>query len=402
LNSFDIATRLIRILQEAGFIAYTAGGFVRDFLLNHPSNDIDIATDANVEDIQRLFDKTIPVGIQFGIIIVVLDGHHFEVATFRKEEGHHDGRRPTQIFKTTAKEDALRRDFTINGMFYDPISEEFFDYVEGKQDLEQKVIRAIGDPHERFLEDRLRMIRAARYAARFSFAIDADTIEAILRHAQDLFPAVAIERVYDELKKMAQNQSTFYHAIELLHRLRLLEQIFKSLKGVAQSEIHRRLKPIHQFKTNAAILMVMQLFYDQDLEQQKQILDYLKVSGQEKDLIIHLHHCKKIDSMNDFELCHLFAHKSTLTCLEIICANKGQMQKMQEYNQKQDNLKQWIVRIKTQNPVIKAKDLMNLGIEPSKKMGELLQKAEQISILEKTDDPKVILKKLATLANHSF
>src|SRR5215469_3788554 len=152
MRNFAHAKQIVQTLAKAGFTTYFAGGWVRDYLMNHPSDDIDIATKAPVDVIQRLFPKTIPVGLAFGIVIVVVEGHQFEVATFRKEKGYVDGRRPTHIESASPKEDALRRDFTINGLFWDPLTETLYDYVEGQKDLVSGIIRAIGDPHARFLE----------------------------------------------------------------------------------------------------------------------------------------------------------------------------------------------------------------------------------------------------------
>src|SRR3989338_2628829 len=137
------ARQIVETLAKAGFVAYYAGGWVRDFLLNHPSDDIDIATNAPPETIQALFPHTVPIGLAFGIILVIIDGKQYEVATFRQDLAYKDGRRPTKIAFATAIEDAKRRDFTINGMFFDPLKEEVLDYVSGKTDLENQVIRAI-------------------------------------------------------------------------------------------------------------------------------------------------------------------------------------------------------------------------------------------------------------------
>ena len=171
MDACQIATSIVKKLQDAGYLAYFAGGWVRDFILKKPSDDIDIATSASVDEVQRLFPKTIPVGVAFGIVIVVQDNHQFEVATFRKDRGYVDGRRPVGIDPASPEEDAQRRDFTINGMFYDPIQDKIFDYVDGMKDLKKGIIRAIGDPNARFLEDRLRMMRAVRYSTRFDFPI---------------------------------------------------------------------------------------------------------------------------------------------------------------------------------------------------------------------------------------
>ena len=161
---------IVETLHRAGFLAYYAGGWVRDFLLNHPSDDIDIATNAPPETVQALFSHTVPIGIAFGIILVIQEGHTYEVATFRQDFDYQDGRRPARIQFSTAAEDAKRRDFTINGLFYDPVREEILDYINGREDIRAGIIRAIGNPHERIKEDRLRMIRgdSPRVPLRFS------------------------------------------------------------------------------------------------------------------------------------------------------------------------------------------------------------------------------------------
>lgn len=216
---------IIDTLHQAGFVAYYAGGWVRDYLLKHPSDDIDIATNAPPETIQALFPHTVPIGIAFGIILVIIDHHSYEVATFRQDQGYTDGRRPSQIAFTTAEEDAKRRDFTINGMFYDPLNGKILDYVGGKDDLQKKLIRAIGNPHERIKEDRLRMIRAIRLSCRFRFTIDKATQEAIHAHAKEIFPAVAIERIVQELTK-AHQFKVLPEMLLHLHEFGLLAPLF--------------------------------------------------------------------------------------------------------------------------------------------------------------------------------
>lgn len=158
-DAYHIAKLIVLKLHRAGFIAYFAGGWVRDYVMDHPSEDIDIATDATPAQIMDLFPHTVLVGLAFGVVIVVSDGHQFEVATFRKDLHYADGRHPQGIEMSTPREDALRRDFTINGMFYDPIEELIHDFVHGQDDIRQGIIRTIGDPYERFFEDRLRMLR---------------------------------------------------------------------------------------------------------------------------------------------------------------------------------------------------------------------------------------------------
>ncbi|HSX13482.1 MAG TPA: CCA tRNA nucleotidyltransferase, partial [Chlamydiales bacterium] len=216
---------IIDTLTKAGYIAYYAGGWVRDLLLQHESDDIDIATNAPPETIQALFPHTVPLGIAFGIVLVIVEHHQYEVATFRRDVDYADGRRPTKIEFATAIEDAKRRDFTINGMFYDPLQNQILDYVEGQADLKKKIIRAIGNPHERIKEDRLRMIRAIRLACRFNFTIEPQTQEAIRFHAKEIFPAVAIERIYQELTKGHDFKKLPEMLLEL-HSFGLLETIF--------------------------------------------------------------------------------------------------------------------------------------------------------------------------------
>ncbi|MDP7013627.1 MAG: CCA tRNA nucleotidyltransferase, partial [Verrucomicrobiota bacterium] len=159
------ALRLAKRLAGAGFQAFWVGGCVRDTQLGQAPVDYDIATDAKPDEIESLFPKTIPVGKQFGVILVLEGGHEYQVATFRAEDGYVDGRRPGRVRFTDAREDALRRDFTINGLFYDPLADELHDWVGGQADLEARRIRTIGDPAQRFGEDRLRLLRVVRFAA---------------------------------------------------------------------------------------------------------------------------------------------------------------------------------------------------------------------------------------------
>ena len=163
------ARSIVQRLREKGYSAYFAGGCVRDMLLGKEPQDYDIATSAHPEDLQRVFPQTIPVGAQFGVILVLVEGEPFEVASFRHDGPYLDGRRPSSVRYGSLEEDVLRRDFTINGMVYDPLEDRVIDLVEGRRDLQQRVIRAIGDAEQRFEEDRLRMIRAVRFAASLDF-----------------------------------------------------------------------------------------------------------------------------------------------------------------------------------------------------------------------------------------
>lgn len=389
-----IATKIVTKLQQAGHIAYFAGGWVRDFLLKVPSDDIDIATSATTEEVIALFPKTIPVGIAFGIVIVVEEGHPFEVATFRKEKEYLDGRRPTCIEKASAEEDAQRRDFTINGMFFDPITEEIFDFVSGQKDLKEGIIRAIGDPHHRFLEDRLRMIRAVRYSTRFHFPIDIDTEQAILSHALSLFPSVAIERVWQEFEKLV-NFGSLSKGLSILYRLQLLSTIFPSLKEVTPSEMEKRLSlfPIFPPKT-PLIIQLAHLFPNDSLSSHLDLCDYLKLSRKEKKHIEFLHHAKELlslphswqENISDFEWAHFYAHPLSSTFLTLHNAPPFHIQK-------QEILHPYIARIQQNTPLLTASDLLPL-IPPGPTLGLLLAEAEKLSINLKLCSKQEVLEAL--------
>jgi tRNA nucleotidyltransferase/poly(A) polymerase len=234
---YDVAASIVRELQEHAYVAYFAGGCIRDALLDIPPKDIDIATSASPEQVQALFHRTIPVGIQFGVVRVRVTEMEFEVATFRSDGIYLDGRRPSAIRFSTPEQDAARRDFTINGMFYDPLSERLIDYVNGRQDLAGKLVRAIGEPSGRFAEDRLRMLRAIRFAAALGFEIEADTWSAIRADAQGIV-IISPERIRDELLKILVNPNRL-RGFDLLDQSGLLAVILpeiEALKGCDQPE----------------------------------------------------------------------------------------------------------------------------------------------------------------------
>jgi len=193
-----LALSIVDRLRTAGFVAYLAGGCVRDRILGLKAKDYDIATDARPQTVARLFDNTLAVGAKFGVMLVVLEGEQFEVATFRAEAGYADGRRPSAIRFGTLEEDVKRRDFTIGGMYLDPDSGRIIDLVGGMRDLRAGVIRAIGDSELRFAEDHLRMLRAVRFAARLNFTIDPATWSGIQRSSTKI-AQIASERVGEEI-----------------------------------------------------------------------------------------------------------------------------------------------------------------------------------------------------------
>jgi poly(A) polymerase len=230
----DFALQVVRTLRSAGFQALWAGGCVRDLLLGVEPSDYDVATDARPEQVMKQFRRTVPVGVSFGVVRVQgppgVD--EVEVATFRSDGAYIDGRRPTAVVFSSPEEDAQRRDFTINGMFFDPIKERVHDFVGGRDDLSAGVLRAIGDPFARFDEDKLRLIRAARFAARFGFSIDAHTASALRAMAPQIL-VVAPERIAQELRKMLVHASRARGVSDLLS-LGLLAAIMPDLVALTE------------------------------------------------------------------------------------------------------------------------------------------------------------------------
>ncbi|HET7872566.1 MAG TPA: HD domain-containing protein, partial [Terriglobales bacterium] len=239
------ATRIVRQLRDRSFSAYLAGGCVRDLLLGREPADYDVATSATPDEVMRIFPRTYAVGAQFGVVLVPVlrDGpegeranYAIEVATFRSDGAYSDGRHPDQVqFSSDARLDVQRRDFTINGLLLDPVNHELLDFVGGRQDLERGVVRAIGVAEHRFREDKLRMLRAVRFAARFAYQIDPETFAAIRELAPEIHQ-VSRERIRDEILKML-TEGRARRAFELLDETGLLQQVLpevKRMQGVEQ------------------------------------------------------------------------------------------------------------------------------------------------------------------------
>jgi poly(A) polymerase len=223
----ETANQIVQRLQQAGFSAYWVGGCVRDLLLGREPGDYDIVTSALPDQIEKLFEHTIPVGRKFGVIIVLENNHQFQVATFRTEADYQDGRRPEHVVFGDAIADARRRDFTINGLFFDPVQRKLHDWVGGEADLRAKIIRTIGSPAGRFGEDHLRLLRAVRLAAQLDFNIEAETFAA-LKAAAPKIQAISAERVRDELIKLFKAPYAS-RGLELLRESGLLEQVLPEI-----------------------------------------------------------------------------------------------------------------------------------------------------------------------------
>ena len=259
--------QLVQTLKDRGFTAYWAGGCVRDMLLNVHPKDFDIVTNATPEEIEEIFEKTYPIGKEFGVILVHENNFTFEIATFRSDSGYSDGRRPDYVTFTDPIDDAKRRDFTINALFYDPIEDKVLDFVEGQRDLEQGLIKFVGDPEKRILEDHLRLLRAVRFKHSLDFQWDAETYQAIKKHANKT-GKVSAERIQAELNKIMLSDRPA-EAFRELHELQMLTDIMPELeatKGVAQPHEYHHEGDVfeHTMQTLAAASQQTEPYLDKE------------------------------------------------------------------------------------------------------------------------------------------
>lgn len=381
------AINIVEKLRAEGYIAYFAGGWVRDFLLQHPSDDIDIATNAPPEEVMRLFPQTVKVGVSFGVVMVLIDNIPFEVATFRKDGLYLYGRRPETITYSTPEEDAQRRDFTINGMFYDPLSEEIFDFVGGQADLKLGILRAIGDASERFREDRLRMVRAVRMTARFGFAMDPATRSAITEQASTLLPAVAMERIWQEFHKMAEYPN-YELALANLHELGLLSQIFPVLQNVSLEALRSALGPLQS--PCPAILGLVSLF--SNLDEKALISVFEGLTAPRKDISLALFFRQPLPR-TDYDYVAFLADPRFDQCKAFYAARLSPSERDTLQTQL-IRLQPYIQKHRRRELGVSSKQLQNAGILPGPAMGKLLAESERISVEQKLEDSQLVLAEL--------
>jgi poly(A) polymerase len=228
----EVAVSIVERLQQAGFTAFWVGGCVRDFFLGREPGDYDVVTSALPGQIERLFPHTVAVGRKFGVVVVIEDGRQVQVATFRAEGDYRDGRHPETVAFGDAAADARRRDFTVNGLFYDPVAGKLYDWVEGEKDLRAKTIRTIGPPAERFGEDHLRLLRAVRLAAQLGFEIEPETFAALKTHAARI-KSISAERIRDELDRLFRPPHAA-RGLALLRDSGLLEQVLPEIAATVE------------------------------------------------------------------------------------------------------------------------------------------------------------------------
>ncbi len=439
-----VAVEIVARLQTAGFAAFWVGGCVRDFLLGCEPHDFDIATDAKPEQVEKLFPRTIPVGKQFGVIIVLEGGHEFQIATFRAEADYQDGRRPESIRFANAEADAARRDFTVNGLFYDPLTKKIHDWVGGENDLRAKIIRTIGAPEERFGEDHLRMLRAVRFAARLGFDIEAKTFAAI----QTLAPKIKIisaERIREELMKLFAPSSwspsfslsgnTLQHELQqpaarglvLLRASGLLEHVLPELAATIACEQSPDFHPEGSV-FNHIILMLQKMPVDADellpwtvllhdiakpvtaerdaatgkihfyghekvgAEMAEDILRRLKFPNREREIIVaavknHMQF-KDVRQMRKATLRRLLMRATLPLELELhrldCLGSNGNLEHYHFLVEQAEELKKLPEIIP---PLLNGNDLLALGVSPGKKIGEVLYEIRERQLADELKSP---------------
>ncbi len=405
------ALAITNTLKANGYTAYFAGGCVRDHLRGQKPQDFDIATTATPEQVEKIFRRTIPVGKQFGVMIVVEEETPFEVATFRCEGGYQDGRHPTQVSFTQPEEDARRRDFTVNGMFYDPSSEKVIDFVGGLEDLPKKVIRAIGDPSARFDEDKLRLLRAIRFASTLGFEIETKTWEALRKKASTIHE-VSPERIREELVKIF-TRSGAARGYVLLSESGLMKEILpevEAMRGVEQPENfhpegdvyeHTRLLLEHLRPPVSIILAFSALFHDigkpktsairkgrltfyehseAGVKIASEIMRRLRFSNEEIDGVLECvaNHMKFMDvqkmragKLKQFISRPYFEEEMELHRVDCT-ASHGMLDNLAFLR---DKLKEYEHEELKPKPLVNGHDLMDLGMKPGRAMKPLLEEA---------------------------
>ncbi len=249
------AEEIVLRLKKAGHEAYFVGGCVRDFVMGVIPDDFDIVTSALPDQVTALFNRTVAIGAKFGVIAVIVEGQPYEVATFRSDDVYIDGRRPSQVHFTCAKEDVFRRDFTVNGLLMDPVTGEITDYVDGLTDIREKIIRTIGDPDQRFQEDHLRMLRAIRFTANMNFNLDAFTQEAISKNVSQI-KTISAERLQDELTKLISRGGA-QRGLELMAQTGMLREILPEVAAMQGVEQPPRFHPEGDVWQHTLMMMEM-------------------------------------------------------------------------------------------------------------------------------------------------
>jgi len=371
----DSAIEIIRELRHHGHEAYLVGGCVRDMVMKIEPADYDIATSAHPEEIMQIFPRTRSIGVQFGVVLVIYRGHPFEVATFRSDEAYVDGRRPTGVVFTDAKQDVLRRDFTINGLLYDPISETVIDYVDGQSDIRARIVRAIGDPHARFEEDKLRILRAIRFGARLGYTIEQQTWNAVQAMAPKIHQ-VSGERIREELGRiLTEGQAAL--GMRMMDASGLRKEILPEL--VWNDHVEHSLRFV---KTGSQPDFAMGiLLHDTPINDVRKIVERLKFSRAEMNHIIALVENlprfsairqMSVSSLKRFFRTSRFEDHLALARIHLITAGSD----LSDYDFAHRKQHEWSDDDIRPVPLITGDDLIQMGFTPGPQFKQILTRVE--------------------------
>jgi len=383
---FRAVQHVVRTLQRGGFEALLAGGCVRDKLLGKIPKDYDVATNAVPKEVLRLFPRTLTVGAQFGVVIVLYKGRQIEVATFRSDMNYKDGRRPEKVVFTDARHDALRRDFTINGMFYDLLAGEVIDYVCGKKDLQKNIIRAIGDPLERFSEDHLRMLRAVRFAARLEFKINRKTWQAIMQLAH-LLEKISSERIAAELEMILTDPHRGRGA-RLAFDSGLLKVIFP---GVEKEQLLTGMKVLERLPRRCSFdLALAGLLIETDSAQADHLCRSLKLSNRlRKHVKWLLSHRQELLDAIPLSKGNLKSWLNEPLFESLVQLNRSYLRTIGQSESKLRRLRRQINELGVEPiapaPFLNGHDLINLGATAGPMVGQL---AEELYLAQLEDQIK--------------
>ena len=369
------AAQIVKTLHEKGHEAYFVGGCVRDMVMEIEPADYDIATSALPEEVMRIFPRTEPIGARFGVILVIHYGVPFEVATFRSDQAYIDGRRPTSVVFTNAEEDVHRRDFTINGLLYDPVEQKVIDYVGGREDIASRTVRAIGNPAERFEEDKLRILRAIRFGARLGYSIEPETWNAVGRMAAKIHQ-VSAERIRQELVRiLTEGEAT--RGVRMLAECGLLAEI---LPEIAWSDyLERRLEMLDI--GGVADFAMAVLLADASAEASAEVVARLKFSSREQDHIAALvreqGRFARIRDMSVAELKRFMRRERFTDYLELYRVRMvAADEPLDDHAFVCSKLEGWTAEDLKPKPLISGDDLITLGLQLGPSFKEILTAVE--------------------------
>lgn len=387
MDDFTLATEIVSRLQQQQFTAYLCGGCVRDKLLNRTPKDYDIVTNARPQQIKKIFHVAVEVGMKFGIVCVKFKGKIFEVATFRKDGEYIDGRRPENIEFSDEVQDAQRRDFTINGLFFDPVTQKVIDHIGGQQDLRQKMVRTIGDPHLRFNEDHLRLMRAIRFATQLDFTLCESTWDAIVAMSASI-QTVAKERVREELVKMLLGQDP-ERAIDLLQQSGILNVLFPNLLSddVVFDKTRQMLKKLHPFTDEVFAICAFLFFsFQKDKQQVVQFCEKLRFANKiHHQVIAILENCERCFTLLDLNVASLKRFLRQENIHKILNLHHAACHINNLSNKNYDFARQSLQKFSNKlfpNKVISGYDLKEMGVPPGPLYKKILYDVEDQQLLD--------------------